>query len=117
MKNYTFQEKIEANNQQPKTFTTVKELSVLLTVVDRNNPASSALFEVQVNLKFWNGEARLGGSDRLVYVDDETYINYSVRSMALSYFSHLNYSEKPDDVQKFIQATKNKTWYFDSIIL
>lgn len=116
MNNVKFQDKIDASNRSPKKFTTQKEKVILLSALDRNNPESKSLYETQVSLKFWDDEAKI--MDYVsVYIEDITHINYVVRNEALSYFCDLNYSEKPEDVQKFIEATKNKSWYLDSVVL
>ena len=117
MNDINFQDKLDANNLAPKKYVTQNEIQILLNVIDRNNPEKPALFETQVTVRFWDGDAELGRSGRKVYIEDNAYICYLISSMALAYFCHLNYSEKPEDVKKFIEATKNKTWYFDSVIL
>ena len=102
------------NNLQNKAPAKVYVCTVLLLVVNRNNPTET-LMETEAEIYFYNEKNWLGGQDFTNYYDTGS-VNYWVRNRALSYFCNLNYKEKPEDVKRFIEVTKDKTWHFDSMI-
>lgn len=103
------------NNLEHKAPAPVHICTVLLLVVNRNNPTET-LMETEAEIYFYNERNWLGGQDQMSYYDTGS-INYWARSRALSYFCNPNYKEKPEDVKKFIEVTKNKSWLFDSMIM
>jgi hypothetical protein len=114
--NISFQNKFDdINDHTGRAPGTIHKVTVLISVIDRYNP-SNVLMDSEVTLYFYNENLYIGGQDETAYYD-HAGINYWVRNRALSYFCYLNYDEKPQDVIKFIEVTKNKTWCFDSVVL
>lgn len=103
------------NDLEHKAPAKVHVCTVLLLVVNRNNPTET-LMETEAEVYFYNERNWLGGQNHTSYYDTGS-INYWVRNRALSYFCNLNYKDKPEDVKKFIEVTKNKTWGLDSMII
>lgn len=113
----TFEKNIfdDVNNHIGKEPSTIHEVTVLLSCINRNNP-NEVFFDKTITLYFYRESMYIGGQDKTAYYEHPS-INYWVRSRALSYFTYLRYDTKPDDVLEFIDKTKNKSWCFDSVVL
>lgn len=114
--NVSFQNMFDMDNDfKLKAPGRVHICTLLVMAINRNMPTET-LMETEVQIYFYNERNWLGGSDSTSYYEVSS-VNYWARKRALAYFCDINYKNKPEDVKKFIEATKNKTWCFDSVII
>lgn len=105
----------DINDHKARQPGTIHIVTLLVSVVNRNNPTQT-LLDTQVDVHFYNERNYIGGHDFTSYYDTGS-VNYWVRNKALNYFSNPNYQVKPEDVKRFYEVTKDKSWGFDSVII
>jgi len=116
VKEITFQNVFDdINSHKTHQPGTIHIVTLLVLVVNRNNPTET-LMDTQVDVHFYNERNYIGGLDLTSYYDTGS-VNYWIRNKALNYFSNPNYDIKPEDVKRFHEVTKNKSWGFDSVIV
>lgn len=105
----------DINDHKPRAPGSIHIVTVLVSFVNRND-LSEVLMDTQVDIHFYNERSYIGGQDFTSYYDTAS-VNYWARNRALNYFTDLHYKEKPEDVKRFYEVTKNKSWCLDSVIV